>query len=129
MSRPTQGDGSGKAAPSADILQLTPFYQETDFQANEVQEADAAYTQHILFLCGLEPHFQDLCRSRLPEAQQIVLACSRSERPDLDLMENADRMLLALQEAMKDRGIGKVLVQLVIHSAGERKLQTGLYAF
>ncbi|WP_186320040.1 SDR family NAD(P)-dependent oxidoreductase [Paenibacillus sp. Y412MC10] len=129
MSRPTQGDGSGKAAPSADILQLTPFYQETDFQANEVQEADAAYTQHILFLCGLEPHFLDLCRSRLPEAQQIILACSRSERPDLDLMENADHMLLALQEAMKDRGIGKVLVQLVIHSAEQRKLQTGLYAF
>nr|WP_181153264.1 type I polyketide synthase [Paenibacillus sp. AR247] len=30
---------------------------------------------------------------------------------------------------MKDRGTGKVLVQLVIHSAGELKLQTGLYAF
>jgi acyl transferase domain-containing protein/pimeloyl-ACP methyl ester carboxylesterase/acyl carrier protein len=86
------------------------------------------YSQQLVFICESDKVSMENMATRMKEiaeTQRLIILKSQETRIDKRFQEYVGVMFTEIQNILKDKPTGKVLVQVVVFSQGEQQLFTG----
>ncbi len=109
---------------SSGILILEPVWKETNL---DKEKEIAEYVEHLVFLCELDGITSEDIDARIKTANCIILKPNKKGQKIGERYQNyALRMIEEIQQVIKRKPGGKVLIQAVVTVEGEKQMFAGL---
>jgi acyl transferase domain-containing protein/acyl carrier protein len=106
------------------VLLLERVWEEAEVESEDRQQVGA---ELVVLLCGMEKGKEELQAELLGVSCQVVGEEGKTEGLEQDYAARARRTLALVQEQMRQRGSGPVLLQLVASGEGSDGVSVGLW--
>ncbi len=122
-SRVLEGEvGSANSSEALGTLRLTPCWKE---QTALQEDALPDYTRHVVILCETDEIIQESIKTQIKEVRCLTL---QSEQRGIEerFQTYAVQAFDEVQNILKEKPMGKVLIQIVVSTQNEQQLFFGL---
>lgn len=120
--RALEGEMGLRSTPALETLMLSPYWREQNFDRKTTA---TAYDRHLVLLYGFQEVFRESIEKQINGVRCLTLQCESDEIAE-QFQACAVRAFEEIQNILKEKSRGNVLVQIVISTQNEQQLFAGL---